>query len=317
MNLQRFDLNLLKSLDALLTEKNVTRAAERVFLSQPAMSGALKRLREELNDQLLVRVGREMVLTSYAETLLVSVREILQTIQDTLETKLNFDPASERRSFNLAMTDYASMVLMPEILERLAQYAPYITCNILSVDENTASGLMGGDIDFFVGVSKWLEDHEKRLGTELCSEPLFSDDFVCVVARDHPDIDDTITYEQYCELPHSVVRFPRQLESLIEGHWRTEGLDLRVGVTAPNFSTLVLMLPNTRLIATVPRKLGVTLSMSLPLKVTECPISMPKLEEILVWHPRASLNPAHEFLRRMIFSSVNTLVGSPDNSSGQ
>ncbi len=321
MNIQNFDLNLLKSLDALLTEKSVTKAAERVFLSQPAMSGALRRLRDQFNDQLLVRNGRDMELTPLANTLAVSVRAMLQSIQGMLDTQVQFDPGTARRSFNIAMTDYASMVLMPRVLERLADEAPYLSCNVQAVDETVAARIMGGDVDLFVGTHEWLQDQEEKTLSSLCSEPLFSDDFVCMVATDHPSVGSSLSFEEYCELAHSVVRFPRQVESLVEGHWRSAGIDLRVAVTAPNFSTLLLMLPHTRLIATVQRRLAQMLVSGLPLKIVECPLALPPLQEILIWHRRAALDPAHDYLRSIFFGSANQVIGNlgtgyPDKSAG-
>lgn len=305
MSLQNFDLNLLKSLDALLTERSVTRAAERVFLSQPAMSGALKRLRDEFHDQLLMRTGRDMELTPLAKTLAISVREALQSIQEMLDTQVRFDPHTARRTFNLVMTDYASMVLMPRVLERLESEAPYISCNVQAVDDAVASGLMSGDVDLFVGIREWLEHNQAKSASGLCWEPLFTDDFVCMIADDHPVIGATITMEQYCELPHGLVRFPRQVESIVERQWRLAGLDLRVGVTAANFAALLLMLPNTRLIATVQRRLAAPLTKGLPLRALECPMPIPFLEEVLIWHPRAALDPAHDYIRSLFFASAN------------
>ncbi|CAN5300755.1 LysR family transcriptional regulator [soil metagenome] len=311
MQLQNFDLNLLKSLDALLTEKSVTNAAERVFLSQPAMSGALRRLRDEFNDQLLVRNGREMELTPLGASLAVSVRDMLQSIQQMLDTQVRFDPATARRSFNFAMTDYAAMVLMPRVLQRLAEEAPYITCNVQGVDEMVSSRVMSGDVDLFVGIRPWLEANEAKFPSGLRAEPLFSDHFSCLVADDNPMIGSTLSLEQYCALPHGLVRFPRQVQSLVESHVSALGLDLKIGVTAANFAALGLMLPHTKLIATVQNRLAEVLARALPLKVLACPIAIPPLEEVLIWHPRAALDPAHDYIRSIFFVSANQ-IGQPE-----
>ena len=306
--LQRFDFNLLKSLDALLTERNVTRAAERVFLSQPAMSGALKRLREELNDQLLIRVGREMELTPLARTLSVSLRTLLQSIQEMLDTRVSFDPGSARRSFNLAMTDYGSMVLLPYVLERLATEAPYISCNVQPIDEAAAARVMGGEVDLLVGAREWTEANQDRGAAVLCSEPLFSDDFVCILTQDHVLSQEELTLDRYADLAHGVVTFARYGESIVERQWRAAGLDVRVSVTAPDFATLILVLPRTRLIATVPRRIAAISAQTLRLKMLECPLALPKLEESMVWHPRASLDPAHEYLRAVFAEAASQVA---------
>lgn len=305
MTIQNFDLNLLKALDALLAERSVTKAAEQIHLSQPAMSGALKRLRDEFRDQLLIRNGREMDLTPLGRSLAGNVHEVLKSIRGILETQVQFDPATARRSIRLAMTDYAAMVLMPHVLERLCRESPFINCNVQIVDETVASALVNGDVDIFVGVREWIDQTEGRAATTLQSEPLFSDDFVCIVADDHPEIDGTLDLAQYCALSHGLVRFPRQLESLVERNWRHAGLDLQIGVIASNFATLLLMIPHTRLVATVQRRLARVLTAALPLRCVECPLPMPALEERLIWHPKAALDPAHGYVRALIFESAN------------
>jgi len=308
MHLIRFDFNLLKALDALLIEKSVTRAAGRVCLSQPAMSGALKRLRDELNDQLLVRVGRENELTPLAQALARSVPELLSSIQNVLDTKLSFDPVNARRAFNFAMSDYASAVLLPEVLRRLSEEAPYITCHVHAVDDTSLSGLLNGDIDLvLIGFPKWDELNQSASDAELLSELLFSDDFVCVVAADHPAISRALTVQQYSEFPHGSVRFGKVSNLLIEGALHAAGCEYQVGLTAPNFVSLILMLPHTRLIATVPRRLALMLSKALPLRVLESPIALPRLNEVLVWHPRTALDPAHDYFRSVVCAAANSL----------
>jgi LysR family nod box-dependent transcriptional activator len=310
MQLIRFDFNLLKALDALLIEKSVTRAAERVCLSQPAMSGALKRLRDELNDQLLVRVGREMELTPLAQALARSVPELVSSIQSVLDTKLSFDPATARRAFNFAMSDYASSVLLPDVLRRLNEEAPYITCHVQTVDATTLGGLLNGDIDLvLIGFPKWHELDESGSGAELLSELLFSDDFVCLVAADHPAISGALTVQQFSEFPHGIVRFGRVSNLAVEGAMHAAGCEYQVGLSAPNFVSLILMLPHTKLIATVPRRLALMLSRTLPLRVMESPIALPRLDEVLVWHPRAALDPAHDYFRSIVRASAQNLVG--------
>src|SRR5262249_11793074 len=130
MQLNRFDLNLLIALDALLHEKNVTRAAERVFLSQPAMSASLQKLRDFFQDPLLVRVGRDMELTPRAQSLVQPVREALLKVQSTLGTQPTFDPATVRRTYTVIATDEAVPELVPRVLGRLAREAPQIQCHI-------------------------------------------------------------------------------------------------------------------------------------------------------------------------------------------
>ena len=147
MQLNRFDLNLLIALDALLREKNVTRAAERVFVSQPAMSAALHKLREYFNDPLLVRVGREMELTSRGESLVEPVREALLRIQMMLGTQPTFDPKTARRDFTVIMSEEAVPGVLPPLLRTLATEAPELDVHIEMVSPTALSRLEYGEAD--------------------------------------------------------------------------------------------------------------------------------------------------------------------------
>src|SRR5579872_1149153 len=147
MQLNRFDLNLLIALDALLHEKNVTRAAERVFVSQPAMSAALQKLRDYFNDPLLVRVGRDMELTPRGLSLVEPVREALLRIQATLGTQPTFDPATVKRTFTVIVTDEAAGGVVPAVLRRVAREAPGVQCHIEQVSHTSLSRIEYGDAD--------------------------------------------------------------------------------------------------------------------------------------------------------------------------
>src|ERR1700753_1546934 len=130
MHLNRFDMNLLIALDALLREKNVTRAGERIYLSQSTMSGALQRLRDYFGDELLVRVGRELELTPRAQTLVDPVRDILLRVQAALESEPSFDPATAARRFSIVMSDYCFLTFLRPVIKRLQEEAPGITCRV-------------------------------------------------------------------------------------------------------------------------------------------------------------------------------------------
>src|SRR5262245_58434475 len=148
MNLRQFDLNLLVALDALLTERNVTRAGERLYLSQPAMSGILARLRLLFNDELLVRVGRHLEPTALASELARPVRECVQQIEDLLSTQRAFSPETEARTFVIAASDYVVLLLLGLLVQRLTTAAPNISVRFVSLESSGADRLAMGEIDF-------------------------------------------------------------------------------------------------------------------------------------------------------------------------
>src|SRR3984885_12012460 len=202
MQLNRFDLNLLIALDALLHEKNVTRAAERVFVSQPAMSAALQKLRDYFDDQLLVRVGRDMELTPRGLSLVELVREALLRIQATLGTQPTFDPGTVKRTFTLIVSADAVLRVMPSVFRRLAREAPGITCHVGHFSETTLSRLEYGDADLYVGLGSLGLFGLRAFPDSLRIVDLRPVRWVCVVAQDHPSVGTEISKQDYLALPH-------------------------------------------------------------------------------------------------------------------
>src|ERR1022692_467906 len=150
MHYKGLDLNLLIVLDALFAEKNITRTGERIHLSQSATSGALARLRDYFNDDLLTQIGNKMVLTPLAEDLAQPVRAILQQVDLVVNRVPNFNPAASTRNFRLMMSDYAASVLMPRVLPRVQELAPKITFELLSNAEHPAEFLERGEVDLLI-----------------------------------------------------------------------------------------------------------------------------------------------------------------------
>lgn len=305
MQYRNFDLNLLRTLDVLFAEKSVTRAAERLCISQPAMSGALQRLREHFNDRLLIRMGRDMALTPLAESLVAPLRTTLLHFQSTLQTRPSFDPSVSRRNFTVAMSDYGSFVLLPALLSRLACEAPQVGCMVEPITESTITRVDNGEVDLLVTVDSCeLALRQSETTRDLKMRSLFDDDFVCVIDRSHPTVHEVLTRETYAALPHLRVRLGPQLDNLVEQAWRRAGLELNVAATLPSFSSTLFTLAGTRMIATVQRRLAGRLATSLGLRILECPIEISPLRQILMWHARADFDPAHQYLRRAFAESV-------------
>ena len=300
MDVSRFDLNLLRALDALLEERNVTRAAARSFVTQQAMSGALQRLRAHFDDQLLTRVGRHMELTALARSLAMPVRETLLAAQGALDTRPAFDPADATGTCRIAMTDYGQFVLLPLLLRRLAKAAPQMDCVVEPFTRASFDRVERGDLDFC------LAAHDNRLygsakpGPRVKSEPMFYDDFVCVVDDRRTGVGNQITLDEYRMLRHNSVAFGGEINTIVEGAWAMSGADIRVAITAPTFSALIFMLPGTSMVATAQRRLAVALAPALGLRVLKCPLHIPVLQENLMWHQRSEQDPRHVFWRRLI-----------------
>jgi LysR family transcriptional regulator, nod-box dependent transcriptional activator len=299
MQLNRLDLNLLVALDALLREKNVTRAGERIFLSQSAMSGALQRLRDYFGDDLLVRAGRELELTPRAEALAGPIRDILLRIQAAVETEATFDPSTAKRVFSIVMSDYCFVAFMREVVPRLQREAPGITCRIEPVDYSNVKRLDSGEVNFCLLPDNAAPMTEANTSVSLRRTPLFTDDWVCAVWREHPSVGDSLSMEQYLALPHAFTDFGFGTSTVEDMIIKKDGLTIRIPLTYGGFSSLPFVLPGTSMIATIQRRLARVLETSLPIKTLASPVSLPPIQETLYWHERHDFEPGHVWLRNL------------------
>lgn len=307
MDLSRFDLNLLRTLDVLLKELNVTRAAERLFVSQQAASGALQRLRQHFGDELLTRVGRNFELTPLARSLIVPVREALLAAQAALDTRPTFDPLNAKVTCRIAMTDYALLVLLPHFLGRLSTQAPNVRCIVEPVTNDSFERLAMGDLDFCLTASDVRLYGTHRPTKLIRSKGMFHDDFVCVVDPNKVDISKGISLSSYRRLRHNSASFGEGVTTIVERAWAASKFDYDVAVIAPTFAAMIFMLPGTPLIATALRRLALTLAPRLGLAIVECPLKIPELQENLMWHERSDQDPAHIFLREMLEAAAEDL----------
>ena len=307
VNLRHFDLNLLRSLDALLADRNVTRAAERLCVTQQAASGALQRLRTHFGDDLLARVGRNLELTPLAQSLVRPVREALLAAQEALDTLPTFHPGSASASCRIAMTDYGLVVLLPRFLQRLSAEAPHVKCHVESLTEDSFSRLEMGDLDFCLAADDLRLYGDRRPGARIRSEPMFQDDFVCVVDDPPTTIRSSMAIEEYKRAKHNSVAFGQGIETIVEKAWDASGFDIDVAVKAPTFSALIFMLPGTHFVATAQRRLANSLAPPLGLRILECPIPIPPLQENLMWHERSEGDPKQAFFRRVLKQAASEL----------
>ncbi|OVZ64738.1 hypothetical protein CDO44_00570 [Pigmentiphaga sp. NML080357] len=277
MRYHKLDLNLLVALDALLEEGNVSRAAERIYLSQPAMSSALARLREHFGDQLLVPIGRRMVLTERAQTLRGEVRAILLRIQQVTQPLGGFDPANAERTFSIAASDYFSIVVLPHLLAYCSQHAPGVHLDVYPLSPRLSEGLERGDIDLLIVPSIYaLPDYPQST--------LFEDPWVAAAWSDNPLIGDTLDEERYFALEHVIKRenhamFPPLDERMLSGLKRRR----KVASSVPQYSLLPMCLPGTPYLATVQAGLARLYAQWLPLRLMALPLAIPPLIEIMQW----------------------------------
>ena len=266
MDFSGLDLNLLVALDALFVEKSVSRAGERLHLSQSATSGALARLREAFHDPLLVQAGRRMTLTPLAEGLVAPVREFLLRAEAILKSNLAFSPAASTRRFRMMMSDYAETVVMTEALPRLEKVAPNVTVELISNVEGGSEALERGEIDLAITPIKYLAAGHP-------SEHLFTDEFTCLAWSGNSQVDRRISLKTYLSLGHVVVRLGKHQQIPTFDEWFVEryGHERRIEVVATAFNLVPQLLIGTSRIATVHQRLATFYRRYLPLQLIAIP----------------------------------------------
>jgi DNA-binding transcriptional LysR family regulator len=288
-HIEQVDLNLLPPLVALLEERHVSRAADRVRLSQPAMSRALQRLRRHFGDELLVRGPDGYSLTPRAER----IRDQLATAVTNLEQLFapdSFDPATAAQSFRLAVSDYTVSTLGPALVRTILTQSPNSTVSCEALDAHAFAKLDAGTLDLVI--------YGRPAPDGYRGEHLFTDRFVCVVAADHPLAQqNSVSLTTYLRWPHLAVDLDqpwidRGLEAL--------GASRRIAVSTPYFALAPRILPGTELVLTVPAQLAHHNADGAGTRVLAAPRELGELHFYAVWHPRFDRDPSHSWLRQLV-----------------
>lgn len=293
MKLVNLDLNLLLAFKVLAEERHVSRAGQRIGLSQPAMSNALARLRAIFDDELLVRAPKGMQLTAKAMALAGPVGAALAQLEDALEGGRTFEPGVARRSFSIAMADYTALVLLPALKRRLANAAPnidLIVCN--SVRAQGIDIVERGEADLAIG-------HLPVPPPHMPSVRLFRERLVCMARADHPALRKRLTIKAYAALRHVQVRTAND-PLLIDGILERLGARRRVELVVPHHLVIPLLVARTDLVATEPERLATSFADVLPLAIRSPPFASPTIDISMVWHSRLDRDPAHRWLRDQI-----------------
>ncbi|WP_206244555.1 LysR family transcriptional regulator [Novosphingobium terrae] len=290
-DIRQLDLNLLKALDALLTERHVTRAAARLNLTQPAVSGMLARLRDAFDDSLFLRSQRGIVPTPRALQLAEPLRRMLAEAEALL-TPPAFDPASARLTLSLAATDYALQVVVVPFLERLRQQAPGIRVAVLTEGSATLGHFEQGDLDLALMAPP-------SVPPGLHERPLFDETYVVAMREGHPDAGEgALSLDRFCALDHALVSLAGGgFRGVTDAALAAIGRERQVMLSVTSFLVLAQVLHGSDLIAVVPRRLvqGVA-----GLTMREPPLAIPGFSKVMVWHERTQRDPAHRWLRDLL-----------------
>jgi DNA-binding transcriptional LysR family regulator len=287
------DLNLLPLLDALLGERHVTRAAERVGLSQPAASRGLGRLRVLLDDPLLVRAGTGLALTPRAEAVRDPVRRALGIVEGAIAKPATFDPAVARRTVRIVTDDYSGFVLLPRLVERLTRTAPGF--DVWAVPAGGSLGvepLVRGDIDFLIAPLGRLP----QLPPGIRVETLFSERFMCVVQRGHP-LARKATLERFVAARHAFVAPGGSRGGPVDDALAGRGKERRIALALPHFLVMPFVVAASDLVLTVGERVARTYAGLLPITVFEPPLAVPGFTVGMFWHEKVEHDPALGWFR--------------------
>lgn len=300
VNLYGLDLNLLVAFDALMQERNVTRAARRVGLTQSAMSNALRRLRDMLEDPVLVRQGRTMVPTARAVEIEGPVRHALGVIRTALAPPPSFDPAESEHVFWLGGRDYMEVAILPDLAVRVAAHAPRVNLRFRHIlGEPVLSLLEKGRFD--VGIGYFGNLHE-----QLHREVLFAERYVVVTRLDHPLVrDGELSLEAFTQGRHMLIApFGGEL-GVVDSALASLGMSRRISLTVADFAAGPLIAAGSDLICTVPARVSSSAAKAgLPIQILEPPIDIPSTDISMCWHERSHHVPAQQWLRDQIRACV-------------
>jgi len=300
----RYDLNLLPIFVALMEERSVTRAAERVGMTQPALSNALARLRTMLQDQLFVRERYGIQPTPIALELAPMIAEALAKLDDAVLGQQDFDPAKAERLLTIAPNGYVEFVLVPAIVARLQQVAPGIKLSLTPYGNDLVeTGVISGLTALVLG--RIVDPPDNLVVQHLMDEGL-----ACVVRADHPDIGDTISRDQFERLKHVNVVPPGRMRAGLFQALAQQRVRREVAVSVTNFFAVAEMVAVTDHIATLPNLICRRLTHDPRLKVLPAPVDLGTFPVEMAWHVRYRHDPAHRWLRSLIGDVAATLTAS-------
>jgi DNA-binding transcriptional LysR family regulator len=294
MRFKGLDLNLLGVFETLMRTRSVSRSAEELNLSQPALSSALKRLRDYFGDDILTAHGKRMLPTAYAESLLPQVRESLRAIESLIATSTRFDPATSQRTFRICSSDSISTALLAPLSRQLAQDAPHVRLELLVGDEQSVAQLEQGAIDLWITPEGYIDRNlpaeylldERHVVVGCAENPLFAQpiDEAAIFAAGHVKV--AIGY------PRTAVFSDRALALM--------GKSVRAEMTASSFAVVPWLLIHTQRLALMHERLARVMAAHHPIAIAELPFPFPLMRQMVQYHPARATDPGLLWLRAQL-----------------
>jgi len=292
MRLDNFDLNLLVAFDVLTQEQNVTRAANRLNVTQSAMSASLKRLRESFQDDILTQHGKKMIPTPFASAMQPEVAAKLSELRALIARQGRFNPASSERTFRIAASDYITTVLLVPLLKDLAEEAPAIRFTFEQPGPASQIALANAEIDLLLTPEIFVHpDHPY--------EPVFEENQVTVCCKDNPLAEQGLTPRTFTDAGHVGVSVSRK-STYAEEWFEKRGVERRIEVLAPSFIQAPFLVPGTMRICVMHERLALFMAQRLPLHILEVPFAIPPMQEVMQFHGTRKADPGLLWLRSRI-----------------
>jgi LysR family transcriptional activator of mexEF-oprN operon len=296
-NLARLDLNLLVAFDALLTERSVTRAAERVGLRQSAMSHALARLRVLFGDELLTRAPEGMRPTPRAAALAAPVRAALTQIQDLIARPAAFDPATAEQVFKIGLPDSVEVLLVPALLDHICQHAPGIRLRLHTITDPTQvlDDIDAGRFDVAFGLGAFPNGRTHHKQRQLLTET-----YLCMFNAALIGITPPISLKDYVALPHVLTSLRQGERGVVDDALAAIGLHRSIALITPRFLAVPFLVQGAPVVTTMFSRLARRFASSLDLSLSPPPVGLPEVPISLLWHASFDRDPAHVWLRQTI-----------------
>jgi DNA-binding transcriptional LysR family regulator len=295
MELTEIDLNQLVLFQQLMVERKVSKVADNLGLTQPAVSNSLAKLRRRLGDELFLRTPSGMVPTPFAEQLAEPVSYALAMIHSGLNQQISFDPAKAKGSVTIGMTDIGEIVFLPALVERLSRDAPALNLNtVRNTAVNLREDMESGKVDLAIGLLPQLK-------AGFFQRRLFHQKYVCLMRKGHALDKKKLSVAEFRSAEHLVVVSAGTGHGKVDELLRQAGIDRPIRLTVPHFVSVGHILQSTDLIATVPERLAQKLTKPFGLSPVQHPVKLPDVAINAFWHAKAHRSPASQWLRGVVF----------------
>lgn len=293
MRFKNLDLNLLVALNYFLTEKNVSRAAEKMFISQSAASNALSRLRSFLNDDILIQVGKKMELTPRAKELIEPVRNILVSIDSQIIHQHYYNPCEQEVVFKICVSDYTLATLVPKILQHIQEQRYLIEFDFLPQSSDPIRSLEQGEADLLIIPQPYASDKHPY-------QELYEENFVCIAAQNHKRIQHKLDLQNFLDEKHIVMQPPNSGESYETLIMKKIQIERQVALSSYNFSAIPELVAQTEYLATLHQRLAEKYANFLNIQIFRLPFDFPSMHQVIQWHRLRKQDPRIVFFNQLL-----------------